>query len=95
MLSNVYFLAKFRFDTAENEPAKMFAKFANFANPNPKKSGLGRRLRLRRLRLLRRLLRGLLLLLLLLLLLCGLRRRLGREKGFAEVLPTICPLGCK
>ena len=34
MLSNVYFLAKFRFDTAENEPAKNlqnFAKFANFA----------------------------------------------------------------
>ena len=42
MLSNAYFLAKFRFDTAENEPAKNlqnFAKFcpnfANFANPNP------------------------------------------------------------
>ena len=46
MLSNAYFLAKFRFDTAENEPAKKFAKFgracqkftqfwkkiANFAN---------------------------------------------------------------
>ena len=39
MLSNAYFLAKFRFDTAENEPAKNcktlpehFAKFANFAN---------------------------------------------------------------
>ena len=34
MLSNAYFLAKFRFDTAENEPAKNlqnFAKFANFA----------------------------------------------------------------
>ena len=34
MLSNAYFLAKFRFDTAENEPAKnlqIFAKFANFA----------------------------------------------------------------
>ena len=34
MLSNAYFLAKFRFDTAENEPAKnlqnQFAKFANF-----------------------------------------------------------------
>ena len=35
MLSNAYFLAKFRFDTAENEPAKnlqicKFAKFANF-----------------------------------------------------------------
>ena len=37
MLSNAYFLAKFRFDTAENEPAKHFqknAKFANFANRN-------------------------------------------------------------
>ena len=33
-----YFLAKFRFDTAESEPAKNlqnFAKFANFADPNP------------------------------------------------------------
>ena len=38
MLSNAYFLAKFRFDTAENEPAKnlqKIAKFANFADPNP------------------------------------------------------------
>ena len=41
MLSNAYFLAKFRFDTAENELAKnlqIFANdlmFANFANPNP------------------------------------------------------------
>ena len=38
MLSNAYFLAKFRFDTAENEPAKNlqnFANFANFAKPNP------------------------------------------------------------
>ena len=26
MLSNAYFLAKFRFDTAENEPAKNFPK---------------------------------------------------------------------
>ena len=40
MLSNAYFLAKFRFDTAENQPAKnlqnfsKFANFANFANPN-------------------------------------------------------------
>ena len=36
MLSNAYFLAKFRFDTAENEPAKNlqnFVKFANFADP--------------------------------------------------------------
>ena len=29
MLSNAYFLAKFRFDTAENEPAKNLKKFAN------------------------------------------------------------------
>ena len=38
MLANAYFLAKFRFDTAENEPAKNlqnFANFPNFANPNP------------------------------------------------------------
>ena len=38
MLSNAYFLAKFRFDTAENAPAKKlqnFVKFANFADPNP------------------------------------------------------------
>ena len=30
MLSNAYFLARFRFDTAENEPAKSLQKFANF-----------------------------------------------------------------
>ena len=38
MLSNAYFLAKFCFDTAENEPAKnlqSFANFANFADPHP------------------------------------------------------------
>ena len=29
MLSNAYFLAKFRFDTAENEPAKNLQTFAN------------------------------------------------------------------
>ena len=29
MLSNAYFLAKFRFDTAENEPAKNLQIFAN------------------------------------------------------------------
>ena len=37
MLSNAYFLAKFRFDTAENEPPKNlqnFANFPNFANPD-------------------------------------------------------------
>ena len=28
--SNAYLLAKFRFDTAENEPAKNLQKFANF-----------------------------------------------------------------
>ena len=33
MLSNAYVLAKFRFDTAENEPAKKVAKFANFPRP--------------------------------------------------------------
>ena len=32
MLSNAYFLAKFRFDTAENEPAKNLQNFTNFAN---------------------------------------------------------------
>ena len=32
MLSNEYFLAKFRFDTAENEPAKNLRNFAKFAN---------------------------------------------------------------
>ena len=30
MLSNAYFLAKIRFDTAENEPAKNLQNFANF-----------------------------------------------------------------
>ena len=30
MLSNAYFLAKFRFDTAGNEPAKNLQKFANY-----------------------------------------------------------------
>ena len=34
MLSNAYFLAKFRFDTAENEPAKklQILNFGNFAS---------------------------------------------------------------
>ena len=32
MLSNAYFLAKFRFDTAETEPAKKLQKFAKNAN---------------------------------------------------------------
>ena len=30
MLSNAYFLAKFRFDTAENEPAKNLQNFVKF-----------------------------------------------------------------
>ena len=32
MLSNAYFLTKFRFDTAEDEPAKNLQKIVNFAN---------------------------------------------------------------
>ena len=32
MLSNAYFLAKFHFDTAENEPAKNLQNFVNFPN---------------------------------------------------------------
>ena len=32
MLANAYFLARFRFDTAENEPAKNLQKIANFPN---------------------------------------------------------------
>ena len=32
MLKNAYFLAKFRFDTAENEPAKNLQNVANFPN---------------------------------------------------------------
>ena len=48
MLSNAYYiLAKFRFDTAENEPAKNLQKFANFpdrANLKQRRTGgLGRR----------------------------------------------------
>ena len=40
MLSNAYFLAKFRFGTAENEPVRNLQNFANnyfpnFANPDP------------------------------------------------------------
>ena len=31
MLSNAYFLAKFRFDTAKNEPAKNLQNFANIS----------------------------------------------------------------
>ena len=50
MLSNAYFLAKFRFDTAENEPAKnlqkiaqKIANFANFANRGGSSRGEVRR----------------------------------------------------
>ena len=32
MLSNAYFLAKFRFDTAENEPAKNLQNLQEFPN---------------------------------------------------------------
>ena len=55
MLSNAYFLAKIRFDTAENEPAKnlqklqktkkgilKIAKFANYANPSEQADSLAR-----------------------------------------------------
>ena len=57
MLSNAYFLAKFRFDTAENEPVKNlqkfckhFAKIANLSKQvelpepvaRPQSRGLGR-----------------------------------------------------
>ena len=44
MLSNEYFIAKFRFGTAKNEPAKKlqtFANFPNFANPNVGSQGRG------------------------------------------------------
>ena len=35
MLSNAYLLAKFGFDTAENEPAKILQKKVNCANSDP------------------------------------------------------------
>ena len=35
MLSNAYFLAKFRFDTAENEPSKLLQNLAKFAEVAP------------------------------------------------------------
>ena len=44
MLSNAYFVAKNRLDTAESEPAKNlqnFADFPNFATPNPNNPFLG------------------------------------------------------
>ena len=34
MLSNAYFLARFRFDTAENEPAKNLQNFENAFSKN-------------------------------------------------------------
>ena len=40
MLSNAYFLAKFRFDTAENEPAKNLQNFPNFPNGSTPPSGI-------------------------------------------------------
>ena len=43
MLSNAYFLAKFRFDTAENEPAKIciiLQTIANFPNSSTGPIGL-------------------------------------------------------
>ena len=43
MLSNAYFVAKIRFDTAENEPAKNLqtsADLPNFANPNAADPGV-------------------------------------------------------
>ena len=43
MLSNAYFLAKFRFDTAENEPDKNLQNFANFPNFANGCGGRGRR----------------------------------------------------
>ena len=52
MLSNAHFLAKIRFDTAENEPAKKlqdFANFPNFANPNPEPQRPGQQTSLREL----------------------------------------------
>ena len=35
MLSNAYFLAKFRFDTAENEPPKILLIFRETRSPTP------------------------------------------------------------
>ena len=35
MLSNAYFLAKFRFDTAENEPAKNLQNFRKISKIGP------------------------------------------------------------
>ena len=41
MLSNAYFLAKFRFDTAENEPAKNLQNFQNYVNASIPKEKTG------------------------------------------------------
>ena len=44
MLPNAYSLAKFRFDRAENEPAKNLQNFANFPNlARAPSAGVGRR----------------------------------------------------
>ena len=42
MLSNAYFLAKFRFDLAENEPAKKLQNFANLGGFAPRPGALPR-----------------------------------------------------
>ena len=42
MLSSAYFLAKFRFDTAENEPAKNLQNVANFSHALQTPGGEGK-----------------------------------------------------
>ena len=42
MLSNAYFLAKFRFDTAENEPAKNLQNFRKIATYRLQNSNLSK-----------------------------------------------------
>ena len=79
MLSNAYFLAKFRFDTAENEPAKNLQNFTNFPNLRPPPLGQlssqehGRRGRLPAPRAVQGLL---------------LRRRGGRRRGGRDLRPV-------
>ena len=41
MLSNAYFLAKFRFDTSENEPAKNLLKFCQAGEQGARAAGPG------------------------------------------------------
>ena len=43
MLSNAYFLAKFRFDAAENEPAKNLQNTADVAGGGSDRGGRGDR----------------------------------------------------